>query len=77
MIDTLDDVEPPYREGDSLKTERAVKWPSVEEAKRRLEILIEGQSAEMAARDLIVIMREIGRLMNENADLRAFIEKKL
>ena len=75
MVDTLEDIDPPYRSGDSDKVKRTPKWPTVEEATHRITVLIEGQTegpaADMAARDLIVLMRELGRLMAENAALRA------
>lgn len=74
MVDTLEDIDPPYRSGDSDKVERAPKWPTVEEAKHRITVLVEGQTegpaADMAARDLIVLMRELGRLTAENAALK-------
>jgi hypothetical protein len=69
MVDTLEDIDKPYREGDSGRVERNVTWPSVEDAKRRINILIEGQTegpaADMVARDLIVLMRELGRVTAE------------
>lgn len=69
MVDTLEDIDKPYREGDSDKVDRTVKWPTVEDATRRITVLIEGQTegpeADIAARDLIVIMRELGRLTAE------------
>ena len=74
MVDTLDDVEPPYRSGDSDKVKRDPKWPSVEDATRRINVLIEGQTegpeADMAARDLIVLMRELGRVTAEGNHLK-------
>ena len=48
-----------------------MKWPTVEDATRRINILIGDQAeTDMAARDLIVLMRELGRVTAENVDLR-------
>ena len=48
-----------------------MKWPTVEDATRRINILIGDQAeTDMAARDLIVLMRELGRVTAENAALR-------
>jgi hypothetical protein len=74
VIDTLDDVDPPYREGDSDKVVREVTWPGVDDAMRRITILIGDQAeTDIAARDLIVVMREIGRLTAENAELKSLM----
>ena len=74
MVDTLDDVEPPYRSGDSDRVKRDPKWPTVADATRRINVLIEGQTegpaADMAARDLIVLMRELGRVTAEGNHLK-------
>lgn len=71
MVDTLDDVEPPYRSGDSAKVDRNVAWPNVEDAKRRVEneINLPANVDEQLARDLIVLMRELGRVTVENAEM--------
>ena len=54
-----------------------MKWPTVEDATRRINILIGDQAeTDMAARDLIVLMRELGRVTAENADLINTNDKK-
>ena len=54
------------------------KWPTVEEAVKRIAIRIGDHSStdvvEMNAADLIVAMRELGRLMAQNAELVAALE---
>ena len=48
-----------------------MKWPTVEDATRRINILIGDQAeTDMAARDLIVLMRELGRVTAENNHLK-------
>ena len=78
MVDTLEDIDPPYRSGDSDKVKRTPKWPTVEEAVKRIAMRIGDHSStdvvEMNAADLIVAMREIGRLTAQNAALRAALK---
>ena len=51
--------------------DRVVEWPTVEEAKDRIEVhLADGKSTTLQAVDLLVVMRELGRVMAENAALR-------
>jgi hypothetical protein len=68
MTDTLDDIDPPYRSGDSDKAERKVTLPTVEDAMRRIDSVYL-KADDPFALDLIVVMREIGRLMAQNANL--------
>ena len=54
-----------------MKTRSALKWPSVEDATRRINVLIGDQTeTDMAARDLIVLMRELGRVTAERNHLK-------
>jgi hypothetical protein len=74
MVDTLEDIDKPYRSGDSDNVNRITKWPPVDDAKKRIQLMIDGRIADNVAIDvvdLVVIMREIGRL---TAELR---EKKM
>jgi hypothetical protein len=74
MTDTLKDIEPPYRSGNSDKTKRMVKWPNVEDSKRRILLSMEGcattDGVAINVSDLIVLMREMGKLTAENAELK-------
>ena len=71
MTDTLDDIDPPYRSGDSDKAERKVTLPTVEDAMRRIDTTLFVRPDDPFALDIIVVMREVGRLMAENANLAA------
>jgi hypothetical protein len=80
MIDTIEDVDKPYRSGDSDKVNRAPKWPTVEDATRRINVLIDGRVADnvaIDAVDLLVTMREIGRLEAQNADAYGYAKRLL
>jgi hypothetical protein len=80
MVDTLDEKDLPYRSGDSDKVERKVLWPNIDDAKRRVTVLINNEGIdvkiEMEALDLLVLMREIGRLTAENAELSHQLKEK-
>ena len=75
MIDTLEDIDPPYRSGDRDKVKREAKWPPVEAAVKRIAIRIGDHSStdvvEVNAADLIAVMRELGQLRVQNAELVA------
>jgi hypothetical protein len=80
MVDTLDDVEPPYRSGDSDRVLRHVySWLKFDDAKRRIEIQIDGRAADnvaIDAVDILVIMREVGRLTAELAEVKGEAQRQ-
>ncbi len=56
---------------------RSPTWPRADDAKKRIEVMIDGRAADnvtIDVVDLIVVMREIGRLTPENAKLVAALK---